>query len=139
MCYLCTTLKSLEKEHSIGPVKAADYKCLSNDTWLRNHSNSEPSPEMANKSNNGSCGTREHKLWFTHFLVLLSNEMISSYLQCSQRTTRMNNQYRNIPLWLPLFVALYISCFVPEKTLNAYLCHCGTFDKMQKIRNRELK
>lgn len=64
-------------------MKFAEYRLLSSDIWLREYSNTEPSPEVVNR------GTGEYPLvhvepWimnfgFIHFLELGSNEIILTY------------------------------------------------------------
>lgn len=93
-------------------MKFAEYRLLSSDIWLRERSNTEPSPEVVSR------GTGEYPLvhvepWimnfgFIHFLQLGPNEIILTYSLALQSKRRTHEQ--------PVYKSPHCDCL--------YLLHC---------------
>lgn len=130
-------------------VKVAEYRLLSSDIWLRDCSNSEPSPEVVNKS------TYEYPLvhvepWimnfgFIHLLELVSNEIIPNYLLALQSKHHTHEQavYKSphrdclyvLNCTSPVYLLIYtrkVFCvvfllFYTRKVFRMLVCATGTF------------
>lgn len=77
-------------------MKVAEYRLLSSDIWLKDCSNSKPSPEVVNKSTNEYPFVHV-ELWimnfgFIHFLELVSNEIIPNYSLALQSKHHIHEQ-----------------------------------------------